>query len=49
MGAGHGGDSGRFDQLKETAMEYAFAIDTLHVDTRADSSLPIHTQGDTSK
>ena len=30
MGAGHGGDSGRFDQLKEVAMEYAFAIDTLH-------------------
>src|SRR5271157_2742698 len=29
MGAGHGGDSGRFDQLKEVAMEYAFAIDTL--------------------
>ena len=33
MGAGHGGDSGRFDQLKETAMEYAFALDTLRVDT----------------
>jgi oligopeptidase B len=33
MGAGHGGDSGRFDRLKETAMEYAFAIDTLQVNT----------------
>ena len=29
MGAGHGGDSGRFDRLRETAMEYAFAVDTL--------------------
>ena len=38
MGAGHGGDSRRFDQLKETAMEYAFAIDTLPVDTRKESS-----------
>jgi oligopeptidase B len=31
MGAGHGGQSGRFSRLKEVAMEYAFAIDTLHV------------------
>jgi oligopeptidase B len=31
MGAGHSGQSGRFSQLKEVAMEYAFAIDTLHV------------------
>ena len=31
MGAGHGGESVRFDRLKETAMEYAFAIDTLRV------------------
>jgi oligopeptidase B len=31
MGAGHGGDSGRFDRLKEDALQYAFAIDTLHV------------------
>ena len=41
MGAGHGGDSGRFDRLKETAMEYAFAVDTLGVETgksRAQSS-----------
>ena len=30
MGAGHGGDSGRFDRLKEVALEYAFAVDTLH-------------------
>jgi oligopeptidase B len=32
MGAGHGGDSGRFGRIKETAMEYAFAIDTLRID-----------------
>jgi oligopeptidase B len=31
MGAGHGGDSGRFDRLKEAALQYAFAIDTLQV------------------
>jgi oligopeptidase B len=33
MGAGHGGQSGRFSRLKEIAMEYAFAIDTLRVGT----------------
>jgi oligopeptidase B len=38
MGAGHGGDSGRFDRLKETAMEYAFALDTLRVQTSEESS-----------
>ena len=27
MGAGHGGASGRFDSLKETALEYAFALE----------------------
>ncbi|WP_127752349.1 S9 family peptidase [Devosia sp. 1566] len=27
MGAGHGGASGRFDRIKETAMCYAFALD----------------------
>ena len=26
MGSGHAGASGRFDRLKETALEYAFAI-----------------------
>jgi oligopeptidase B len=30
--AGHQGRSGRFEQLKETALEYAFVIATLHVD-----------------
>ena len=38
MGAGHGGDSGRFERLKETAMEYAFAVDTLRVHTGKESS-----------
>jgi len=41
MGAGHGGDSGRFDQLKEVAMEYAFAIDTLHANSRPESAKPL--------
>jgi oligopeptidase B len=31
MGAGHGGLSGRFDRLKEVALQYAFAIKTLHL------------------
>ena len=26
MGAGHGGASGRFERLKETALDYAFAL-----------------------
>jgi oligopeptidase B len=29
MDFGHGGASGRFEALKETAMEYAFLIETL--------------------
>jgi oligopeptidase B len=35
MGAGHGGASGRFDSLKETALEYAFA---LQIAGKADSA-----------
>ncbi len=31
MGAGHGGASGRYDALKETAFEYAFVLDVLGV------------------
>jgi oligopeptidase B len=31
MGAGHGGASGRFDALKETAFLYAFLLDALGV------------------
>ncbi|MBL8056271.1 MAG: S9 family peptidase [Anaerolineales bacterium] len=31
LGAGHGGSSGRYDFLKETALEYAFILDTLGV------------------
>jgi oligopeptidase B len=26
MGAGHGGSSGRYDALKETAFDYAFIL-----------------------
>jgi oligopeptidase B len=29
MGAGHGGASGRYERLKETAFEYAFLLDRL--------------------
>tara|TARA_R110002020_G_scaffold87764_9_gene216088 strand:+ start:2591 stop:4687 length:2097 start_codon:yes stop_codon:yes gene_type:complete len=32
MGAGHGGASGRFDRLKETAMCYAFALNAVDLD-----------------
>jgi oligopeptidase B len=38
MGAGHGGDSGRFERLKETAMEYAFAVNTLQVVPRQENN-----------
>ncbi|HYM10675.1 MAG TPA: S9 family peptidase [Bryobacterales bacterium] len=31
MGAGHGGASGRYDRLRETALEYAFVLDRLEV------------------
>jgi oligopeptidase B len=33
MEAGHQGRSGRFEHLKETALEYTFAITTMHVET----------------
>ena len=29
MDAGHGGSAGRFDSLKEIALDYAFAIQAL--------------------
>ena len=32
MAAGHGGSSGRYDALKETAMDYAFVLSVLGVE-----------------
>jgi oligopeptidase B len=32
MGSGHGGPSGRYDALKETAFEYAFILDVLGIE-----------------
>ena len=34
MGAGHGGRSGRYEQMKETAFDYAFVLDVLGVNER---------------
>jgi oligopeptidase B len=31
MGAGHGGASGRYDRLKETAFDYAFILTQLGI------------------
>ena len=31
MGAGHGGASGRYDALRETAIRYAFILDQLGI------------------
>ncbi len=36
MGAGHGGASGRFEGLKETALEYAFALNVVGKGTAPD-------------
>ena len=48
MGAGHGGESGRFDRLKETAMEYAFAVDTLNVQASKERGTSVSSRGDSS-
>jgi oligopeptidase B len=32
MGAGHGGASGRYDLLRETAFKFAFLLDVLHLE-----------------
>jgi oligopeptidase B len=34
MGAGHGGKSGRFESLRETAEEFAFILWQMGVDAR---------------
>lgn len=34
MGAGHGGASGRYESLKETAFDYAFLLDRLGIDSQ---------------
>lgn len=38
MEAGHGGASGRFEGLKETALEYAFALRTVGLATESDKT-----------
>jgi hypothetical protein len=38
MGAGHGGKSGRFQSLHETAEEFAFILWQMGVEPRASSS-----------
>jgi hypothetical protein len=40
MSAGHGGRSGRFESLKETAVEYAFLLDLLG--TPDNSGVPVN-------
>jgi oligopeptidase B len=32
MAGGHGGSSGRYDKLRETAFDYAFLLNQLHVE-----------------
>ena len=38
MGAGHGGSSGRYDKLKETAFEYAFILKELGISVTSPAS-----------
>ncbi len=40
MGAGHGGASGRYSRLHETAFEYAFILDTLGIATNPGTNPP---------
>ena len=38
MEGGHGGASGRYDRLKETAFDYAFLLSALDIPVREDAS-----------
>jgi oligopeptidase B len=40
MGAGHGGASGRYDNLREQALRYAFVLHALGLDTSPPAGLP---------
>jgi oligopeptidase B len=41
MGAGHMGESGRFDRLKEYAMEYAFVLQTFGMAESGPAAVPV--------
>ena len=40
MGAGHGGASGRYDRLKETAFEYAWLMSQVGINDRSKIAYP---------
>src|SRR5260370_41796784 len=41
MGAGHGGSSGRYDRLKETAFEYAWLMSQVGIQKETPAPTPI--------